>query len=141
MAPDPQDWQSVRAWMAAWGNEVAAVELARARARFDPDVVSFGTVAEMARGLDQLYDEQWSRVWPAIREFQFELDELEVLVSPDRLLAVAAVPWSSAATASSVDASPRHGRATVVLRREDVDDPWRGVHTHFSLVPTGLPAG
>jgi ketosteroid isomerase-like protein len=127
--------------MAAWGREVASVELARARDRFDPDVVSFGTVAGMARGLDELYDEQWTRVWPEIRDFRFELGDLEVLVSPDRRLAVAIVPWSSSATDGAVDASPRHGRATVVLRREDVDDPWRGVHTHFSLVPNGSPAG
>jgi ketosteroid isomerase-like protein len=128
--------------MAAWGDEVAAVQLERARARFDPAVVAFGTVAGMVRGLDALYDEQWARVWPTIRDFRFELDELEVLASPDRLLAVAVVPWSSSARqGAGDDAGPRHGRATVVLRRDGLDQPWRGAHTHFSLVPSGSPAG
>jgi ketosteroid isomerase-like protein len=142
-APDrDEDRQSVNAWMAAWGDEVAAVQLDQARARFDPAVVAFGTVAGMVRGLDELYDEQWTRVWPTIRDFRFELGQLEVLVSPDRLLAVAVVPWSSSARQdTSDDAGPRHGRATVVLRRESIDEPWRGAHTHFSLVPNGSPAG
>lgn len=130
---------SVREWMAAWGREVATVDLDAGRARFSDDVIGFGTRADVARGLDALHDEQWSKVWPAIEDFTFELDDLVVLASPDGLQAVAVCTWSS----SGVDASGSHfhrpGRATVVLRRNAASAPWSGVHTHFSLVD-GVPA-
>jgi ketosteroid isomerase-like protein len=129
---------SVRAWVAAWGDEVAAVDLATARHRFDEGVVAFGTHADIVRGLDELERQQWSQVWPAIEDFRFEVADLEVLVSPDRLMAVAVVPWSS--TGIDVEGAPfdRPGRATIVLQREQVDAEWRGMHTHFSLA-RGVP--
>lgn len=129
---------SVREWMAAWGREVAAVRLDAARARFDDGVVAFGTHADVVSGLDSLYDEQWSRIWPAIGEFRFRLDDLVVLASPDGCQAVAVVGWDS--TGFEIDGTPfdRPGRATVVLRRDDADAPWIGVHTHFSLA-RGVP--
>jgi ketosteroid isomerase-like protein len=127
------DGRSVHEWMAAWGDEVAAVALDTARQRFAPDVVAFGTYADTVRGLDQLYADQWSRIWPAIEDFRFELDALDVIVSPDRLLAVAVVPWTSTGQDAVGSRFARPGRATVVLRRASLDAPWLGIHTHFSL--------
>jgi ketosteroid isomerase-like protein len=127
------DLASVRAWMAAWGAEVAAVDLAAGRQRFSPAVTAFGTHAHVVHGLDVLVAEQWSQIWPAIEDFRFLVDELHVEVSPDRLLAVAIVPWSSTGIGEEGTRFDRPGRATTVLRRSAVDAPWVGVHTHFSL--------
>ena len=87
--------RTVREWIAAWGAEVAAVDIAAARRRFSPDVVSFGTYAEVVHGLDELAAQQWANVWPAIAGFSFRVDELTVIASADRCQAVAVVPWDS----------------------------------------------
>lgn len=127
------DHDSVRAWIEAWGDEVAAVDIDAARRRFAPDVSAFGTHADVVIGLDRLVSEQWSQVWPAIEDFRFMTDAMQVTVSADRLLAVAVVGWSSTGIAHDGSRFPRPGRATVVLRRTSFDEPWLGVHTHFSL--------
>src|SRR3990170_5018008 len=57
---------SVRDWVAAWGAEVAAVDMAGARHRFADDVVGFGTHAAVVHGLDDLESDQWRHVWPTI---------------------------------------------------------------------------
>jgi ketosteroid isomerase-like protein len=109
-----------------------------ARARFSPDVVSFGTATDIVFGIDALHDQQWSAVWPSIRGFTFDVHATVVLPSPDGLQAVAVVPWTSQGRDGDgwVD---RPGRATVVLERAAVGEPWLGTHTHFSLVP--VPRG
>jgi ketosteroid isomerase-like protein len=126
---------SVRDWVAAWGAEVAAVDMAGARRRFSPEVVAFGTYAEIVRGIDELEARQWRNVWPAIDGFTFRVDELVVIASDDRCQAVAVVPWDSVGTADDGTTYPRPGRATVVLWRQSPAHPWLGVHTHFSLAP------
>ena len=127
------DAQSVKEWVDAWGAEVAGVQLTTARERFSDDVVAFGTFADVVVGLDSLFRDQWSQVWPKIDDFLFLTDEMQVQVSPDRLMAVAVVGWSSTGIAEDGTRFPRPGRATVVLTRPTVDADWSGVHTHFSL--------
>jgi ketosteroid isomerase-like protein len=129
---------SVRAWMAAWGAEVASVDMAAARHRFAPHVVGFGTFARMVHGLDALEADQWRNIWPSISGFAFRLDELVVIASADGRQAVAVVPWDSEGREADGDSYARPGRATVVLQRESAQAPWLGVHTHFSLSP-GAP--
>jgi len=136
--PLPEDLASLRAWFDIWGRHVAAADFAAARPLFDPDVFAFGTVARTMRGLDRLEAEQWREVWPNIAGFRFETALLEAAVSPDRLMAAAAVPWSSTGYTSEGTAFARPGRATAALQRASVDAPWQGVHTHFSTVP-GVP--
>jgi ketosteroid isomerase-like protein len=126
---------TVRDWVAAWGAEVATVDMAAARRRFSPDVVAFGTYADVVHGLDQLEAQQWNSVWPAIDGFAFRIGELVVIASDDGCQAVAVVPWDSVGTAADGTTFARPGRATIVLRRESATAPWLGVHTHFSLVP------
>lgn len=121
------------AWVEAWGDEVASVDLVTARTRFAPHVVAFGTYADVVRGLDALEAQQWSNIWPAIEDFRFDVGATEVLVSPDRLQAVAVAPWGSTGVADDGSRFDRPGRATIVVQRASVDDPWLGVHTHFSL--------
>ena len=127
------DELSVQQWIDAWGAEVAAVRLTNARSRFSDDVVAFGTFADVVVGLDSLFRDQWSQVWPKIEDFVFLTDEMQTLVSPDRLMAVAVVGWSSTGIDEHGERFPRPGRATVVLSRPTVDADWSGVHTNFSL--------
>ncbi|MGD9995417.1 MAG: Rieske 2Fe-2S domain-containing protein [Ilumatobacteraceae bacterium] len=132
------DARSVREWIDAWGREVAAVDLVSGRRRFAADVSAFGTHADVVVGRDALEEAQWSRIWPAIEAFAFLTDEMQVIVSPDRLQAVAVVGWTSQGIAEDGSRFDRPGRATVVLRRDAPDDAWVGVHTHFSLA-RGVP--
>ena len=110
-----------------------------ARRRFAPDVVSFGTHAGVVHGLDELEEQQWRNVWPAIDGFTFRVDELVVIASPDGCQAVAIVPWDfdrargATAPRSPAPAGPPSCSARVA------GDPWLGVHTHFSLVPPWPP--
>jgi len=127
------DEQSVSDWVDGWGAEVAAVDLTAGKRRFIDDVVAFGTFADVVVGLDRLHAQQWSQVWPKIEDFRFLTDDMEVQLSPDRLMAVAIVGWASVGIAADGSRFPRPGRATVVLRRDEINTSWLGMHTHFSL--------
>ena len=129
---------SVAAWVAAWGAEVAAADIRSGRQRFDAGLVAFGTHADVVVGRDAVEAGQWSQIWPAIEDFAFLIDDLVVRVSPDELMAVAIVPWVSTGIDAEGKAFDRPGRATVVLERESGDDAWTGTHTHFSLA-RGVP--
>ena len=127
------DRDSVKAWVDAWGEEVADANIGEARKRFAADVSAFGTHADVVKGLDRLVDEQWSQIWPAIEGFRFLTDLFEVTISPDRRMAVAVVGWASTGIGADGSRFDRPGRATIVLQRDDPDAAWVGTHTHFSL--------
>ena len=111
---------SVREWIAAWGAEVAAVDMAAARAAASPPTSSpSGRSPSVVHGLDDARGHSSGAiVWPAIEGFSFRLDELVVIASADGCQAVAVVPWDSVGTRRRRVAFARPGRATVVLRRE-----------------------
>ncbi|MEA2826734.1 MAG: hypothetical protein QOG43_1173 [Actinomycetota bacterium] len=124
----------MREWLATWQAFVRRRDFEQARLLFSPDVLGFGSVATVAGSLDELEGSQWRRVWPRLGNFTFEDDHLAVVVSSDRLLATVAVTWDSTWVDNGTE-RPRPGRASIVLVRTGVDDPWRAVHTHFSLNP------
>ena len=128
--PDGDD-ASLREWLRAWGDCVARADFSAARPLFDPSVTGFGTYAGAVAGLDRLEAEQWRHVWPSISGFRFDADGAQLLVSGDGTLAVIVTTWTSIGP----EGTDRPGRATIVVRRAGVASPWRGVHTHFSLVP------
>jgi ketosteroid isomerase-like protein len=130
--------ESVREWLREWGREVAAVDIAAARARFADDLSAFGTRADVVIGRDQVEGEQWLPTWPAIEDFMFLVDDAQVVLSPDGLMAVVATGWTSTGIDENGTRFPRPGRATVVLSRERPAADWIGVHTHFSL-SRGVP--
>jgi ketosteroid isomerase-like protein len=130
---------SAQQWLAAWGEEVARADIAAGRVRFDPDLSAFGTHADVVHGRDDVEEQQWSKIWPAIEDFRFDVDASEVIVSPDGRLAVVVAPWSSTGIGTDGEPFPRPGRATIVLRREGESAEWFGVHTHFSLA-RGVPS-
>ncbi|MCH9670138.1 MAG: nuclear transport factor 2 family protein [Gammaproteobacteria bacterium] len=130
-----EDKASLKSWYDKWSGCVAAVDFENARALFANDVVGFGTFMDMVEGLDALEANQWRAIWPTIKNFRFRTEMLRVSVSPDRLHAMAMVPWESTGFEASGEAYDRPGRATTVLVRTNLDAPWLGIHTHFSLYP------
>ena len=135
---ESDDVASVAAWFAQWGAFVAAVDFVPARALFDDAVVGFGTFQDHVHGQAALEAEQWRRVWPTIENFRFDTDNLVVGLSPDGLMAYAAILWTSTGIAEDGTRYARPGRCTVVLRRATREAPWLGIHTHFSL-SRGVP--
>jgi ketosteroid isomerase-like protein len=131
--------QQVADWVAGWGAEVAAANIRAGRERFAAHLTAFGTHADVVVGRERVEAEQWSQIWPKIEDFAFVLDQLSVIASPNGLLAVAIVPWTSTGIAEDGSRFPRPGRATIVLERSAVDAPWVGTHTHFSLA-RGVPS-
>lgn len=131
--PEQADRASLVVFFDRWTELVRAVDFATAREMFDPDLVGFGTFADIVIGRDVVISGQWMQVWPKIADFRFRTEALHADVSPDRRMAYAAVPWTS--TGFHEDGTPfvRNGRATVTFRRAAVEAPWRGLHTHFSL--------
>lgn len=125
----------VEAWFTTLERCVGAVDYETARDIFAPNVVAFGTRADVVSGLDQLQANQWSGVWPTIRDFRFDLTQLHWGWAGDQGWAV--ITWSSTGFHQNGDAFSRPGRATVILIQGD--RRLRAIHTHFSLAP-GLPS-
>ena len=126
--------QAVRAWLQTLERCVRRVDYGTARRMFADDVLSFGTRADVVSGLDRLVANQWSGIWPNIRDFTIEFDQLHWGASGG--LAWAMVPWNSTGFHPDGTAFPRPGRATVIFERRD--GKWLAIHTHFSLFP-GTP--
>jgi ketosteroid isomerase-like protein len=123
--------QAVRAWLQTLERCVRQVDYGTARRMFADDVLSFGTRADVVSGLDRLVANQWSGIWPNIRDFTIEFDQLHWGASGG--LAWAMVPWNSTGFHPDGTAFPRPGRATVIFERRD--GKWLAIHTHFSLFP------
>ena len=129
---DPE--AAVREWFARFGRYCASVDYASARRIFAPDVVSFGTKAEIVAGLDALQKNQWEGIWPNIRDFAFDLGHIRSF--GDGRYAWGVTTWTSTGFDHAGKPFFRPGRATVVLERRK--GAWLAVHTHISLFP-GTP--
>ena len=129
---DPQT--AVREWFARFGACCAAIDFASARELVAPDVVSFGTKAEVVSGLDPLEANQWHGIWGNITDFRIDLAGVTARGEGNTAWGVAT--WTSTGYDEAGAPFPRPGRATVALERRD--GRWLAVHTHFSLNP-GTP--
>ena len=127
------DFALIKTWFETWSNLVSDVDFESARTMFDENVISFGTWMDTIEGRENLIEKQWKTIWPTIRDFQFLTDTLQLRVSPDRLFAIAIVVWNSTGFHKNGDTYERPGRATVSLKRKDLESPWKGTHTHLSL--------
>jgi len=134
-----EDRRSVGEWYARWGALVADVNFKAARPMFAEDAVAFGSKIEMMTSQAQLEREQWRAVWPSIENYRYDLSTLEVVTSPDRLMAMGAVIFRSTGLHRDGKTFERNGRATVTLMREATGKPWICTHSHISLKP-GTPA-
>ena len=137
MSDRPEDQGAVSvmtAWLRSLERCVRAVDFTAGRELFAPDVVAFGTRADVVSGLEALERQQWSGVWPNIRDFTIVMDQLHAGWDGD--LAWGVVPFTS--TGFHADGTPfsRPGRATIIAERRD--GRWLAKHSHFSLHP-GTP--
>ena len=135
------DKASIKAWYDAWGDCVAQVDFIAARPLFADDVLGFGTFVDFVEGRERLEANQWRSIWPTIKNFRFQTERLRVSVSPDRRQAVGMVTWESIGFDEEGRPYARPGRASAVLVRETIDEPWQGIHTHFSLYPREVSSG
>ncbi|MBI4220837.1 MAG: nuclear transport factor 2 family protein [Chloroflexi bacterium] len=126
--------EAVVEWFGYLGRLCAAVDYESARWLFAPDVVSFGTRAELVHGLDRLEEEQWRGIWPNITDFKIDQSSIESGGHADLAWGVAL--WTSTGYAESGEAFHRPGRATVILERRGT--VWLAIHSHFSIKP-GTP--
>ena len=132
------DHISIVVWFQVWEKQVQNKDFEAAKKLFENDVVSFGTWMNVVEGLDKLYSDQWKNIWPTINNFKFVSNTLFIQISPDRLLANSILVWNSTGYKKNGNSFKRNGRATVVLKRSNLDNSWKGIHTHFSL-NRGIP--
>ena len=135
------DKASIKVWYDTWGDCVARVDFVAARPLFADDVLGFGTFVDFVEGRERLETNQWCSIWPTIKNFRFQTERLRVSVSPDRRQAVGMVIWESTGFDEGKHPYARPGRASAVLVRETLDQPWLGIHTHFSVFPRTPPSG
>lgn len=136
---EEEDRSAIKAWFDTWGAHVAAREFTEARSLFGAEALGFGTWMDYVEGLDALEGRQWRSVWPTIRDFHHRTeDSLQVTVSPDRLMAVGLVLWTSTGFHQDGSEFERPGRTTAVFTRVAAGDDWKCVHTHVSLA-RGVP--
>jgi ketosteroid isomerase-like protein len=133
-----EDRRSVADWYARWSGHVAEVDFKPVRAMFAEDTIAFGTKVEVVTSQVQLEAEQWRSVWPSIEDFRFDTSTLEVVTSPDQLMAMGALIFRSTGLHADGKKFERNGRATVTLMRLSVGAPWTCTHSHISLKP-GTP--
>src|ERR1700761_8118436 len=114
----PEDRESVAKWYHDWDLLVAEVDFNTARPMFTDDVIAFGSRnVEMMTSQAELESDQWRKVWPTIEDYRYDPSTLEVITSPDRLMAVGAVIFRSTGLHPDGGRFTRDGRATVVLMR------------------------
>lgn len=134
------DRRSIAEWFETWGSRVAAVDFRRVREMFAEDAIAFGSKVEMMTSRAALEQEQWRAVWPTMENYRYDPATLEIVVSPDRLMAMgAAIFHSTGLHADRSTRFDRSGRATATLMRERIGAPWYCTHTHVSLKP-GTPS-
>lgn len=133
-----EDRRSVKDWYDRWSGYVASVDFKAARPTFAEDAIAFGSKVEVMTSQAQLEAEQWRSVWPSIEDYRFDTSTLEVIISPDRLMAMGACIFRSTGIHPDGKTFERNGRSTVTLMRPSVGAAWICTHSHISLKP-GTP--
>jgi ketosteroid isomerase-like protein len=118
-------------WLRAFARAVRERDYAAGRQLFDERVDAFGTVSFRSTSRAELERNQWSRVWPNTREFEFDYATAAAIERPD--MRVILTGWTSLGLTGGAEFL-RRGRATIVLVKQS--DDWRAVHTHFSMEPS-----
>lgn len=114
-------------WLVQFEYCVSTENYSAARVLFKPDVLAFGTTADVCRGLDELEQNQWRKNWPRYKGFLFDYDTLTVRGDKDFVLVF--INWRTASP------NTRKGRATIGLQWGFTRPHYRCLHTHFSIAP------
>lgn len=130
---ESDDRESLAAWLDGFSAEIQGLDYGRARDRFDPNVTTFSTHKDIVSNLDEFEHDQWRHVWHTSTGFHWDTAHMRFGTSPDRLMAWVAVPCASTGYHQDGTAFDRPARGSLVLARDSVDAPWRGVHVHVSL--------
>lgn len=125
----------ISTWMHRWQKLINSGDIEAAKPMFHPAVIAYGSLAAMMDGRDELIAEQWSRMWPRLKDFVFDFDRVRILGDPADSMVAVAVPWHSLGRKGD-GWYERRGRCTLVLNR--VDGGLVCVHSHFSMEP-GIP--
>lgn len=133
------DRRAIAHFFERWGTLVGNVDFKRARELYAEDVIAFGSLGKMMTSREALEAEQWRAVWPTLADYRHDLSTLEVIVSPDRLMAMGAVIARTVGVHKDGSHFDRPVRVTATLMREAIGAPWHMTHTHVSLVP-GTPS-
>jgi ketosteroid isomerase-like protein len=133
-----EDRRSITEWFRVWGERVGSVNFKAVREMFTEDAIAFGSKVEMVTSREALERDQWRAIWPTIEDYTYVLSTLEIVVSPDRLMAMGAAIFRSTGIHKDGTRFERYGRATVTLQRLPVSAPWICNHSHVSLKP-GTP--
>ena len=132
------DVAKIREWFSRLSNCVQAVDFETARDLFAEDMVAFGTFSDFVVGRAAVEQRQWRKVWPHIKNFHWDLENMRAVVSSARLFALGLACFVSVGFTREGDRYDRPGRATVAFRRDSPDDDWIACHTHMSLF-RGVP--
>ena len=129
----PEDLAAVRSWFDSLAKHCRAADYEGARSIFAEDMIAFGTFTNFMVGRALAEKNQWRNVWGTIRNFRYDLERIETIVSADRLMAVGMGIFQSDGFHAHGERFDRPGRTTVTLARETVGDPFIATHTHMSL--------
>jgi ketosteroid isomerase-like protein len=130
---DPEDMQAVRTWFDELSSYCRNVDYEGARRIFAEDMIAFGTFTDFMTSRELAEEKQWRNVWGTIRNFRYDLDRIEAIVSADRLTAIGMGVWQSDGFHPDGERFDRPGRTTVTLGRKAVGGPFIATHTHMSL--------
>lgn len=120
----------VKDWLLQFAECVREQRFTEAKELFCPNVVGFGTRARRVASINDLCAEQWKRIWPNTKGFEFNFEELDFY--HDEHMVHVAVTWHSTARQFGVNRR-RAGRASILLLGKN--GKLKCASSHFSLDP------
>ena len=127
-----------------WPRHCRAIDYEGARPIFADDLIAFGTFTDFMHGRELTEQKQWRNVWGTIRNFRFDLDTVEAIVSADRLTAIGMGVWTVRRLPSQRrplrPRRPRHRRARPPEDRRSVRRHPHPPVAQSAARPTGATA-
>jgi ketosteroid isomerase-like protein len=96
------------------------------------DGVYYGSVVAIARGYEELYEKQFSKVWPNVDEFN--IVPISISVHNSGSIAWAICLFESSSAGVDGKTMERNGCMTFIFERRG--EKWIMIHSHDSLYPT-----
>jgi hypothetical protein len=121
-------------WLKSFESCVNKVDYEGGKTLFENNCCCFGSVSEMMIGIDELVENQWTKVWPNILDFKFQFDRLHMAMDNNEAIAMCMLPWTSLGFNESGQKFIRPGRVTIFLRRS-TEGCLLAYHTHYSITP------